>query len=252
MSGDCAGATAVVIGASQGIGLEISRALGKAGVRLLVAGSHPARLEATVETLRRAGFAVSGAVTDAGDASALGRLHRAAWETLGPADILVNSAATRLYSAGLDVTVEEWDRLMAVNLRGLFLACQLFGRDMVARGRGKILNVSSVLAFRAAANRAPYAASKAAVSALTRCLALEWAPHNVQVNAIAPGLVLSPPVEAAWQRDPTTMEGFERRIPAGRAASPREIAGLAVFLCSAEADYVTGQTYVIDGGLTLA
>jgi 2-deoxy-D-gluconate 3-dehydrogenase len=145
----------------------------------------------------------------------------------------------------------EWDTIHNTNLKGLFLCCQFAGREMIKRKKGKIINLSSVLSQITQSGRGVYATAKAGVSHLTRSLAMEWSRYNINVNAIAPGLTITPINEKYFKENPDDLKKILDGIPIGREAYPRDYAGTAVFLASDASDYVTGQTLLVDGGQTI-
>lgn len=243
------GQVAAVTGGSQGIGLGIAEALGAAGARLLLVNRRKEKGEEAAAALAARGITalpVPGDVSRRADAEAA--VDRALREW-GRLDVLVNNAAVLTRKPAHEMTEAELDRELAINVRGVFLCAVAASRPMIARRRGKIINLSSVGAFIGLPGRALYSATKAAVAQLTRSLALEWAPHGLNVNAIAPGFVLTDLNRAYFETDPKRILA---QIPLGRPGTPQDIGPLALYLSSSASDYVTGQTFVIDGGWTIA
>jgi 2-deoxy-D-gluconate 3-dehydrogenase len=191
------------------------------------------------------GIAVRADLTDR---DALDRGFDEAVAGLGGLDILVNSHGITRASDSVDLDLADWDEVIEVNLSATFALCRLAGRMMVAQGTGKIVNVASVMSFQGGFRIAAYAASKGGVSQLTMALANEWAPHGVNVNAIAPGYVKTALNARIWRDDPERTEQIDVRIPAGRWGEPADMGGAVVFLSSAAADYVHGVTLPVDGG----
>ena len=185
---------------------------------------------------------------DLSDRQALRRGFDEAVEKLGGLDILVNSHGIGRASAAVDHDLADWDEVIEVNLTATFELCQLAGRIMVPQRSGKIVSIASVMSFQGGFRVSSYAASKGGVSQLTMALANEWAPHGVNVNAIAPGYVKTALNVRIWRDDPERTEQIDVRIPAGRWGEPADIGGAAVFLSSAAADYVHGVTLPVDGG----
>ncbi len=239
------GRTALVTGARDGIGRAAAVALADAGADLVLWGRRD-NLDAVAREVSERGGKVRTVCADLGDCNAL---REAADRVLteGPVDILVNNAGIIRRGPALAIEHPDWRSVFAVNLDALFLLCRLFGAPMWERGRGKIINVASVLTFQGGINVAAYAASKHAVAGLTKALANEWAAGGINVNAVAPGYVKTAntaPLLADAHREPRIRE----RIPAGRWAEPADIAGAVVFLASPAADYVHGHVLVVDGG----
>ena len=181
------------------------------------------------------------------DAASVASLVDGVVRDRGGLHAMVVSAGLLFVKPALDFKAEEVDALLAVHVRGGFLCAQAAARAMIPRGGGKILFISSLLAERAVPNQAPYIAAKGGMVAMARGLALEWAPHNIQVNALAPQLTRTPMTERLF-KDPQKMAEVLARTPAGRAGEPEDVAGAAVFLCSSASDYLTGQHIIVDGG----
>lgn len=242
-----AGRTALVTGGGSGIGAACAVAFAAAGARVVVADRDGA---AAAEVAAAIGTAASAERLDVTEAEAVARLF-AALEAAGRApDLLVNSAGIREIVDPLDLPAEDWDRVISVNLSGTFHACRAFGRRLRAAGRpGAIVNVASTSAILASPNRAAYVASKHGVSGLTRQLAFDLGPLGIRVNAVAPGVVRTPMTEAYFE-DEERMARLRAAYPLGRAAEPEDVAGVALFLASDAARFVTGAIIPVDGGYT--
>ena len=242
---DLAGKTAAVTGGGRGLGLGISNALLDAGADVIVFG----RTGVPVELTARAGSLgrqVHFVALDLADADAITATAQQVL-TSNQVDILVNNAGTQDRYPAVDFPLEAFDRVLDVNLRAVFQLCQLFGRPMLARGEGKIVNLASLLSFQGGATVAAYAASKGAVAQLTKALCNEWSSRGVNVNAVAPGYMATD-MNAALIADPVRMEQLSARIPAGRWGQPEDIGNVVVFLASPAAAYVHGQVLAVDGG----
>jgi 2-deoxy-D-gluconate 3-dehydrogenase len=239
---DLTGRRALVAGGGGGIGRGLVRALAGAGASVAVLGRSGTADEAAAEV---GGVAVRADLADRED---LRRGFEEAVARLGGLDVLVNSHGIGRPADAVDHKLVEWDEVIEVNLTATFELCQLAGRLMVAQGAGKIVNVASVLSFQGGIRVSSYAASKGGLSQLTMALANEWAPHGVNVNAIAPGYVKTELNARIWRDDPVRTAQIDARIPAGRWGTPDDMGGAVVFLCSAAADYVHGVTLPVDGG----
>jgi 2-deoxy-D-gluconate 3-dehydrogenase len=248
VSGDVlAGRVAIVTGGGRGLGRALALALAGAGADVVVAArgaEELTRVADEVRALGRGALAVPTDVTVAADAE---RLATTAVAELGRLDILVNNAGVLHGAPLLETRDEDWDRVVDTNLRGTFLCTRAAGRHLTAAGAGKVINVVSNFALRGVAGYASYCASKAGIAGLTRAVAVEWAPHNVQVNAVAAGY-FETEINADARADPQLYDYLLRQIPARRMGQPEELGPLVVFLASSGADFMTGETVVIDGG----
>jgi NAD(P)-dependent dehydrogenase (short-subunit alcohol dehydrogenase family) len=257
------GKVAVVTGGGQGIGQGIALALAAEGAHIAIAEINPDTAAQTAQKVAALGVRATPYAVDVGDHGAVARMVGQIAGEFGQIDILIGNAGVNERVDLLDISPEQWRRLMHTNLEGLFFTMQAVARHMIAQARperrcnGKIVNLSSVTGRRGRANAPQYAASKAAVISVTQAAALRLAPHRINVNALCPGLVITPMWEAI-DRAETTDNGWPRgealrrrvadKVPLGRAATVRDVAGVAVFLCTAEADYLTGQAINVDGG----
>jgi gluconate 5-dehydrogenase len=248
---DLTGTRALLTGAGSGLGFAIARGLARAGSRIVLNGRNRDKLAAATGELAREGIDAQVAAFDVTDAAAVDAGVAEVERALGPVDILVNNAAMNLRKPLEEFAPDEWRALMAANLDGPFLVTRALLPAMKARRRGKIINVCSLASDIGRPNIVPYAASKGALRMLTRALAVELAPHNVQVNGIVPGFFKTE-MNAPLIADAEFSAWVARRTPAGRWGEPPEIAGAAVFLASAAADYVTGHLLHVDGGFSAA
>jgi NAD(P)-dependent dehydrogenase (short-subunit alcohol dehydrogenase family) len=244
-----AGKAALVTGASRGIGRAAAVALAEAGAGLVVAARTAPELERLCQEIRERGGVAHACHADMADPASVRDLVPAAVARLGRLDILVNNAATTVRRPALEVTEEEWNRVIDTNVKGHFFCAQAAGRVMARQGRGKIVNLASTQGLVAAENLVVYCASKGAVIQITRALALEWAKYGINVNAIAPTTTRTA-MTAARLADPELHAAYVRDIPPGRVAAPEDILGALLFLASPASDFVTGHTLVVDGGLT--
>ncbi|WP_138444955.1 SDR family NAD(P)-dependent oxidoreductase [Sinomonas susongensis] len=247
---DLSGQTAVVTGSTRGLGRAFAQALSEAGANVVVVGRSASEAEAVSSELTDQGARSIGVAADVTSRKDIERLLERTAAEFDRADILVNNAGVCIHKAAVDVTDEEWRHVMDVNVDGLWITSQVFGRHMISRGGGSIINVGSMSA--AIVNRPQwqpaYNASKAAVHHLTRSLAAEWAPHNVRVNALAPGYMRTDmsPID-----DPQFHRYWIEDTPQQRAGEPEELGGAIVFLASAASSFMTGSVLTVDGGYSV-
>lgn len=239
--------TAVVIGATSGIGKAIALALADAGADVVPTGRRAKLTKEAAREIKARGRRSLAMASDVSDPDSLQALADATLEEFGKVDILVNAAGRTQRRPTLEVSDAEWNEIMDTNLTGMLRACRVFGYYMIERRYGRIINIGSLTSVVALYEVAAYGASKAGVAALTKSLAVEWAPHNVCVNAILPGVFRTALNEGL-------LDGTDRgrellmRTPMRRFGNPEEVAGAAVFLASEAASFVTGHLLAVDGG----
>jgi NAD(P)-dependent dehydrogenase (short-subunit alcohol dehydrogenase family) len=246
---DIAGQVAMVTGASMGIGRDLVAALARAGALVAAAARSGEALEEVTADARSDGGEVEAVELDLRDRAAIERAVKRTVDRFGRIDILVNDAGLGTNHDALEATEEEWDDLFAVNVRGLFFACQSAARRMVAQRHGRIVNMASQAGLVGIRRHAAYSASKGAVIALTRVLALEWAPYGVTVNSVAPTFVRTPGTAERLDQ-PEFLAEVVSKIPVGHVASTADVAGAVLYLASPAAAMVTGSVLVVDGGWT--
>ncbi len=245
------GKLALVTGSSRGIGKAIAVSLAKAGADVILhCRTNVEKCKETMEEIKGYGVKCDVVNADTSDPEAVEAMYQVISEKYGYLDILVNNAAVLTRKPFLELTVGEWDLLMETNARGYFLNMQKGAELMIPRGKGRIINISSISQYEAAVGRTHYCASKGAIGMLTKSSALELAPYRITVNAILPGSI-----HTDFNKDVLSNKEFYKKcqegIPLGRLGKPEDIAGAAVFLASEEASYITGAEILIDGGKLL-
>jgi 2-deoxy-D-gluconate 3-dehydrogenase len=240
------GKVALVTGSSRGLGAAMAVALAEAGSAVVCHGNSN-NPESTCDAVRRAGHDSLAVTGDLSDPATAGKLMEKTIERFGAIDILINNAGIIRRSPAIEHSAEDWATVLETNLSSAFRLAQLAGQHMIRQGRGKILNIASLLSFQGGIRVPAYAAAKGGLALLTKALANEWASHNINVNAIAPGYMRTDNT-IALQNDETRNRQILERIPAGRWGEPSDLCGAAVFLCSQASDYVHGEVLVVDGG----
>ncbi|AOA59874.1 short-chain dehydrogenase [Acinetobacter larvae] len=241
-----AGKTVVVTGAAAGIGFCLAQAFAQQGAQVFMIDLNQDALNAAMERLQD--YQVAGFAANVTDDDAVVAAFAACQANFGAVDILFNNAGISLNKPSLDITMSEWRRCVDINLSSLFLCSQQAALQMKQHGRGVIINTASIWGLSTSAERTAYCTTKAGVVAMTKCLAAEWGSAGIRVLAIGPGYTRTALVEKLQQQNTLDVADLERRTPLGRLAEPEEIAELALFLASDAAKFMTGQTYLIDGG----
>ena len=244
------GTTAVVTGATSGLGAASALALARAGAGVIVCGRDRERGESVVEAIRAAGAEAQLELADLSSAQAASALADRVLARQPDVDVLVNAAGVFSRGDAADITLEEWDALWRTNVTSTFLLCQRFGRRMIERGHGKIVNFSSTDGFLGVPEQAGYNVSKGAIVQLTRTLGAEWIRHGVNVNAVAPCDFATPMIEPFLDQQ-EYRDWIMDAIPAGRVGQPHEIVGAVLFLVSRASDMVVGHNLLVDGGRTV-
>lgn len=243
------GRVALVTGSSQGIGLALAEGLGAAGATAVINGRDETKLEAARSGLAAKGLSASVAAFDVTDeAAVIAGIERVERES-GPIDILVNNAGMQFRTPLEDYPLDKWRELMRVNVESAFIVSKAAARGMIARGRGKVINIGSVQSELGRPTIAPYSATKGAIKMLTKGMCADWARHGLQINAIAPGYFKTP-LNQALVDNPEFSAWLEKRTPAGRWGTVDELVGAAVFLASPASSFVNGHILYVDGGIT--
>jgi gluconate 5-dehydrogenase len=245
---DLTGRTALITGASRGIGYAIAEALSQAGARVVLNARSQAGLDDAAHALRGAGASVALSRFDVTDPAQVTAAVDAIEGTVGPLDILVNNAGIQRRAPLEKFDDRDWRELMATNLDSVYYVSKAVARHMIARGRGKVINIGSVQCELARPTIAPYTASKGAIKNLTKGMCADWARYGLQINAIGPGYFATP-LNKALVEDPVFDEWLRKRTPAGRWGKLEDLHGAVVFLASSAADFVNGHTLYVDGGI---
>jgi NAD(P)-dependent dehydrogenase (short-subunit alcohol dehydrogenase family) len=244
---DLSGRVAVVIGGTSGIGRALVDGLVQAGADVVASSRRDAEVEATAKAVEAAGKRTLRVSCDVAARPSIQKLHDEVLKAFGKVDILINCAGRTKRTPTIDVSEEEFQAIMDTNLMGTLRACQVFGRSMIERKYGRIINIASLSSFVALYEVAAYGASKTAVASLTKSLAIEWSKHGVNVNAIAPGVFRTALNQKLLDETQRGAE-FLTRTPVGRFGKVEELAGAAVFLASDAASFINGEVLVVDGG----
>jgi NAD(P)-dependent dehydrogenase (short-subunit alcohol dehydrogenase family) len=240
---------AMITGASKGIGFGLAKAMAHAGAKVAVAARNREQLDQLISEIRADGGDAVAFILDIRNVKEIDSVINQVKMHFGRLDILVNNAGLGANHPAVNVTEEDWDNMMDVNLKGLFFCCQSAGKIMLAQGYGKIINMSSQASVVGIVDHAVYCTSKGGVNQLTRVLALEWSARGVNVNAVGPTFTYTPG-NSERLNDLAYLEGVLARIPNGRLAEIRDVAGAVIYLASRASDMVTGITLMVDGGWT--
>ncbi|WP_114214838.1 SDR family oxidoreductase [Ochrobactrum sp. 3-3] len=243
------GRVALITGSSQGIGFALARGLAEHGATVIINGRDRSKVDAAVTLLEHEGHTVFASAFDVTDPGQVRAAVDVIEEEIGALDILINNAGMQYRAPLEDFPIEKWQKLLETNISSAFYAGQAAARHMIARGRGKIINIASVQSELARPSIAPYTATKGAIRNLTRGMATDWARHGLQINAIAPGYFKTP-LNQALVDDPEFTAWLEKRTPAGRWGNVEELVGAAVFLSSDASTFINGQVLHVDGGMT--
>ena len=246
---DLSGKVAIVTGATKGLGHGMAVALAEAGANIVVVSRTPHECENVAKEIAGLGVETLAQPCDVTKKASIIELANKTIERFGKIDILVNNAGTAVTIPCEDLTEEDWDKVMDTNLKSVFLLSQAVGKQMIAQKHGKIINIASMFGLVGDKNVLPYLASKGGVIQLTRGLALEWAKHNIQVNAVAPGYVMTP-INQKELSEEKVYKYITGKTPMRRLGKAEEIAGAVVYLASDSASYTTGTVLAIDGGWT--
>ena len=246
------GKVGIVTGGNRGIGRTLALSLADAGADVVVAAAHDMDSACQVaEEIRRKGRNCLAVKTDVSIKSQVEEMVSKTMERYGKIDILINNAAINIFSPAVDFSLEDWNKVLSVDLTGAFICAQAVGKIMIAQRKGKIINLASVGGLCGTYRKAvAYDSSKAGVINLTRSLGVEWGKYNINVNAIAPGMVESDLTRTRLE-DQSFRKYFLERVPLGRIGQPEDLVGVVIFLSSEASNWITGQTIVIDGGQTL-
>ena len=243
---------AVVIGGAGGIGELIAAGLAKQGARVAIASRNIQKLEEVAHRIQSESESeVVAFQVDVTDEQSVAQLVERVVSRFDTVDILVNSQGVNLKRPAAEFPVDDWDLMFGVNVKGIMLTCREFGKVMIGKEKGKIINLSSVRGIRATlwGGNEAYCATKGAVDMITRTLAAEWAPHKINVNAIAPSLIYTE-LAARTLQDPERLQRYLANVPLKRVGQPKDVVGVCVFLASGASDFITGQVLYVDGGLT--
>ncbi|KXB01347.1 short-chain dehydrogenase [candidate division MSBL1 archaeon SCGC-AAA259O05] len=250
---DISGKNAIVTGAGRGLGKEMATSLAEAGANIVVAEKDGEMAEKSAQEIGEMGTTAFSIQTDVTEEDQVKSMIREAENRLGEIDILVNNAGVVNNAPAEEMTLEEWEKVVNVNMTGVFLCSKHVGKHMIENGGGNIINISSMsaLVVNVPQPQISYNSSKAGVIMITKSLASEWAEHGIRVNAIAPGYMRTDLVDEVLEEDPEMEETWISNTPMGRLGRPEELGGVVVFLASEASSYMTGEVVVFDGGYTI-
>ena len=247
---DLSGRVALVTGASRGLGQYMARALARAGADIAITSRDQGRLAETEEDIQKIGGRVLSVELDVLDLSSIQSAVQKVESHFGRLDVLVNNAGCNIRRRALEVTAEDWDKVVNTNLRGAFFVAQAAARIMKAQHWGRVINIGSVTCVAGYAGMGPYCASRGGIKQLTMSLAHDWAEYGITVNCLAPGWFKTDQSRMLYE-DETWLSMLKERIPMARPGRPDDLDGMVVFLASESSRYITGQTYLVDGGVSI-
>ncbi len=249
---DLSGKIAIITGGNRGIGFSIAKGLARAGATVIIANRTVAEGQKAAESIKKERLKAAAIPVDLTSLPSINEMVAQVVRDFGKIDILVNNAGIVIRKPAEEFLEEDWDRIMDLNLKGVFFCCQAVAREMMKNRKGKIINISSNVSARVQVIRAAYAASKAGLNHLTRSLAYEWAKYNINVNVLAPTVTITDMNRRYFLEDHRDeFEKYVAQTPMGRVAEPDDYIGTAIFLASDASDFVTGQVVFVDGGITL-
>lgn len=254
MSAECfsiAGKVAIITGSSGGLGEAIARDFADEGAKVVLASRNIEKLESIAKDIRSGGNKAMAVQVDVSKSDEVQAMVDETIKEFGTIDILVNNAAVAMLKNLVDTTEEEWDQVLDTNLKGTYLCCRMVATEMMKNKRGKIININSSYGFVGVSRRSAYAASKGGIAQLTRSLAIELARYNINVNGIAPSLILTPLDIDQYSKDERLYSASLKRTPLRRFADLKEVTSVAVFLASDASSYIVGDTIMVDGGWTI-
>ena len=246
---DLTGRVAIVTGSTRGIGRGIAECLGKAGATVIIVGRNPLTCEQVASELGASGLKTAFVSADVTKLEQVERLMQSVETSFGRIDVLVNNAGGALTRKAEEITEDEWDQVLNLDLKSVFLCSQRAGLRMIRQQRGNIVNTASIMGQVGQILTLSYCAAKAGVLGLTRALALEWARYNIQVNALCPGFVLTA-INETMMQDEKILRATLRKTPAGRLGQVSDLTGAALYLAADASNFMTGQTLTVDGGWT--
>jgi NAD(P)-dependent dehydrogenase (short-subunit alcohol dehydrogenase family) len=243
------GQKVIVTGGSKGIGKDIALSFAKLGAKVIITGRDESALSTTADQLKELQSECSYIVCDMQDVKNIYEMVDEAYIRNNGIDVLVNNAGINIPKPAMEVTEDDWDRVLDTNLKGVFFCSQRVGKYMIPQKKGKIINIVSQMAFVGYVKRAAYCSSKGGAVQLTKALAIEWAPYNIKVNAVAPTFIETDLTKKMFE-DQSFYQDVVSRIPLGKLARPSDITGSVLFLASEMSDFITGETIKVDGGWT--
>ena len=248
---DLSGKVTIITGGARGIGLALAKGLAEAGAIIVLVDLLEKEVQKSSKALEEKGFKSMAIHADVSTVESLEKMAEETLKRLGKIDILINNAGVSIGKSVEETEEKDWDFVLDVNLKGPFLCSKIVGKYMIQQKKGKIINITSVVERVGADFRSAYCASKGGLAQLTKVMAIEWGKYNINVNAIAPGLIWTPRTEAYEKAEPGRYDKILNRLAIRRWGNPEDLIGTAIFLASEASDYITGQTIFVDAGWTI-